>query len=384
MSSGFMDGRNSAMSEVGGVQVEDGQGRRMSDPVRPLDRNFGVGGQLSRHRSFGNLQGGGQRQALHQQRVRGQSGAFLDQPGQQGTQGGYQGINQVSPAGDSGLTKSHNLTVGLQGAMAQSQYAGQTGAYPARGYQAMPAQFQPGYSAANNFNSAYGGQQGPQAGNSQIYNSQQQQQQQQPQGFQSGYNQQHQGYGQQQQQQQQWYPGGQQTYDQNNWSQQQQQQQPQPQQHMGWNTGMNQWSGQQQPNSWSSPRQEGAMYPPQLPPHPQTQPHGKAEAKRGEAGAGKSNVEMQPEAYQRTLEYVQQCQSWSSGPTGAAGAKHKRSPPHSTQDGAVMPPPGPASLAPGAPGANLQDNSSNNMVIGDMTSSMNLLNEENRFLHLMQ
>merc|ERR1719400_297690 len=211
MSSGFMDGRNSAMSEVGGVQVEDGQGRRMSDPVRPLDRNFGVGGQLSRHRSFGNLQGGGQRQALHQQRVRGQSGAFLDQPGQQGAQGGYQGINQ--------------------GAMAQSQYAGQTGAYPARGYQAMPAQFQPGYSAANNFNSAYGGQQGPQAGNSQIYNSLQQQQQQ-PQGFQSGYNQQHQGYGQQQQQQQ-WYPGGQQTYDQNNWSQQQQQQQPQPRQHMG-------------------------------------------------------------------------------------------------------------------------------------------------------
>lgn len=364
MSSGFMDGRNSAMSEVGGAQVEDSQGRRMSDPVRPLDRNFGVGGQLSRHRSFGNLQGGGQRQALHQQRVRGQTGAFLDQPGQQGAQGGYQGINQ--------------------GAMAQSQYPGQTAAYPARGYQAMPAQFQPGYSAATNFNSGYGGQQGAQqAGTNQIYNNQQQQQQQ---GFQPGYNQQHQGYGQQQQQQQQWYPGGQQTYEQNNWSQQQ----PQPQQHMGWNTGMNQWSGQQQPNNWSSPRQEGAMYPPQLPPQAQAQAHGKAEAKRGEAGAGKSNVEMQPEAYQRTLEYVQQCQTWSSSSVMSAdttGAKHKRSPPHSTQDGAVMPPPPPATLAPVAPVApvaNLQDNSSNNMVIGDMTSSMNLLNEENRFLHLMQ
>ena len=44
-----------------------------------------------------------------------------------------------------------------------------------------------------------------------------------------------------------------------------------------------------------------------------------------------------------------------------------------------------AAGAAGAAGAaNLQDNSSNNMVIGDMTSSMNLLNEENRFLHLMQ
>ena len=383
MSSGFMDGRNSAMSEVGAVQVEDGQGRRMSDPVRPLDRNFGVGGQLSRHRSFGNLQGGGQRQALHQQRVRGQAGPFLEGAG------GYQ-VNQVRETG--GRYQANKLTVVLQGGLTQPQYPGQSSAYPARGYQNMPAQFQPGYSA-NNFNSGYGAQQGPQAGNNQIYNNQQQQQQQQQQqGFQPGYNQQHQGYGQQQQQQ--WYPGAQ-GYEQNNWSQQQQQQQPQqpqqPQQHMGWNTGMNQWSGQQQPNSWSSPsRQEGGMYPPQLPPHPQAQPHGKPEPKRGEGGAGKSNVEMQPEAYQRTLEYVQQCQSWSSNSVmspDTTGAKHKRSPPHNTQDGAVMPPPPPASVAPaapGAPGANLQDNSSNNMVIGDMTSSMNLLNEENRFLHLMQ
>ena len=136
------------------------------------------------------------------------------------------------------------------------------------------------------------------------------------------------------------------------------------------------------------------MYPPQLPPHSQAQPHSKAEAKRSDGAGGKSNVEMQPEAYQRTLEYVQQCQSWSSNSVmspDTTGAKHKRSPSHNTtQDGAVMPPPPPASLAPaapgapGAPGANLQDNSSNNMVIGDMTSSMNLLNEENRFLHLMQ
>ncbi len=54
-----------------------GLDRRMSDPVRPLDRNYGVGGQLSRHRSYGNLQGGAApgRMPLHQQRVRGQEGS---------------------------------------------------------------------------------------------------------------------------------------------------------------------------------------------------------------------------------------------------------------------------------------------------------------------
>merc|ERR1719422_1822553 len=78
----YNDGRSSAMSEaMPGVQMEDGQGRRMSDPVRPLDRNFGVGGQMSRHRSFGNLQAGGERQPLHQQRVRGQEGGYSNQNG---------------------------------------------------------------------------------------------------------------------------------------------------------------------------------------------------------------------------------------------------------------------------------------------------------------
>ena len=59
----------------------------MSDPVRPLDRNFGVGGQISRHRSFSNLQGpGAGRTPLHQQQVRGQEG-FMNQ---------QQYVNQVS------------------------------------------------------------------------------------------------------------------------------------------------------------------------------------------------------------------------------------------------------------------------------------------------
>ena len=148
---------------------------------------------------------------------------------------------------------------------------------------------------------------------------------------------------------------------------------------------MSQWSGQQQSNSWAnnmSPRQGAAMYPPSHPPHIPPQSHQKAsDTKRPPGGAGKSNVEMQPEAYQRTLEYVQQCQSWSSNSVmspDSTGAKQKSSsPPHSNSDGAAMPPP------PPAPGANMQDNSTN-MVIGDMTSSINLLNEENRFLHLMQ
>merc|ERR1719461_1587632 len=133
---------------------------------------------------------------------------------------------------------------------------------------------------------------------------------------------------------------------------------------------MNQWSGQQQqPSNWSStmsPR--GGMYPNPnpnpnphpLPPHTNQQSHQKTETKRPGAGAGKSNVEMQPEAYQRTLEYVQQCQSWSSSSVvspDSTAAKQKSSPPH-----------------PAAP-VTVQDNSSN-MVIGDMTSSMNLLNEE--------
>merc|ERR1719166_59841 len=105
----------SVMSESmsSAVQMEDGAGRRMSDPVRPLDRNFGVGGQLSRHRSFGNLQGGGQRQALHQQRVRGQAGPFLEGAG------GYQ-VNQVRETG--GRYQANKLTVVQQGGLTQPQY----------------------------------------------------------------------------------------------------------------------------------------------------------------------------------------------------------------------------------------------------------------------
>lgn len=80
-------GRESAMSQAAGAvdPTADPNGRRMSDPVRPLDRNFGVGGQMSRHRSFGNLQAGGgtTRAPLHNQRVRGQDGGgYMGEPNQ--------------------------------------------------------------------------------------------------------------------------------------------------------------------------------------------------------------------------------------------------------------------------------------------------------------
>ena len=56
------------------MDPSDPNARRSSDPGRPLDRQFGVGGQMSRHRSFGNLGGGEGRTPLHNQRVRGQHG----------------------------------------------------------------------------------------------------------------------------------------------------------------------------------------------------------------------------------------------------------------------------------------------------------------------
>jgi len=82
------------------------------------------------------------------------------------------------------------------------------------------------------------------------------------------------------------------------------------------------------------------------------------------------------------------------------GAKPKRSPAHPGADAQAMPPP--AAMGPGAPVAQMTpqngaapssvmgetakpaQDSSSNMVIADMSSSMNTLMEENRFLHMMQ
>ena len=63
-----IDGRQSAMSDSQPNQQQFGDSapRRASDPVRTLDRNFGVGGQMSRHRSYSQLGGQQQRMPVHQ------------------------------------------------------------------------------------------------------------------------------------------------------------------------------------------------------------------------------------------------------------------------------------------------------------------------------
>lgn len=277
------------------------------------------------------------------------------------------------------LQGMYNNGMPRQGNQQQPQQAHM---YPGGRYGPMAAQYQSGYSG---FNNGYPPQQGANNMASTGYSQQQQQ-------FQPGYNnQQHPGYPQQQQ----WYPNGQ-GYDQSSWNQQQQQ-------HMGWNNGMNQWTGQQ-PSTWSnnmSPRNETStqnMYnnsqqqqQMQPPPAAATAASQQTSApvkdpKTATATGSKTNVEMQPEAYQRTLEYVQSCQSWSNNsvmsPDSSSinGAKSKRSPTHQATEGTAaataMPPP--ASMTPG------QGDNTNNMIIGDMSSSMNLLNEETRFLHMMQ
>ena len=170
------------------------------------------------------------------------------------------------------------------------------------------------------------------------------------------------------------------------WTQQQQQQGQYGQQwnqQQCWGQDQGQWAQGQQ---WSGARAPAApgMYPMQgqQQPVPLKQEAGKL-SKAPATGEG-----MQPETYQRTLEYVQQCQSWSS-PTSvmspdssqgtAIGAKPKVS---SGQDSAAMPPP---SCPPpmGEPSKPVQGGDGN-MVIADMSSSLNTLMEENRYLHMMQ
>lgn len=72
---------------------------------------------------------------------------------------------------------------------------------------------------------------------------------------------------------------------------------------------------------------------------------------------------MRQDSYRRTLEYVQQCRNWS----GTAQV-HEASVSSSTH---------PMSLLQPVP-------ASTNMILNDMTSSLNSLFEENRFLHIMQ
>ena len=312
----------------------DPAGRRMSDPVRPLDRNFGVGGGMSRHRSFGNLQGGGatNRVPIHNQRIRGQDGGYDQQQQQQ--QHMYPGMRMYGAGG------------GMQ--------AG--------------AGYYPGFQAGGGYDQAaaaqYGQQQFPA-----VYNNQQQFNQQQQQ--QCEFN--------QFQQQQHQYPA--------NWEQQHQQ---------SWNMD---WS-------WQARNQAAAAVQP-VPNHQAPAPtagnpppvYNEAVDKVDRRGSGAGAAPS--DAYLRTLQYVKNCQSWANSPESAD--KQKRSPPHPNQ---AMPPPampgmqhGHASMqaAPVMPNGMQQMNSmqpgmpgmmpvkqQDNMILGDMNSSMNALMEENRYLQMLQ
>ena len=198
----------------------------------------------------------------------------------------------------------------------------------------------------------------------------------------------------QQQQQQQWQQQQGQYGQQQAWGQQQ----------MGWGQEQGQqWAGQ---HSWAggaagatSPRAAATAPNPNMYPMvpQQQQPMAKVEAaKRVDAPktAATTGEGMQPETYQRTLEYVQQCQSWSS-PTNpdytgvmspdsssvkGAANKQKSSPGHSGDSQAMPPPSRPPPI--GEPSKPVQEGG--NMVIADMSSSLNTLMEENRYLHMMQ
>ncbi|XP_050691009.1 transcriptional activator cubitus interruptus-like isoform X3 [Eriocheir sinensis] len=133
----------------------------------------------------------------------------------------------------------------------------------------------------------------------------------------------------------------------------------------------------------------------------------------GAAGDTKTNKNfMKPDTYQRTLEYVQQCQSWSStvvkeevtsttdqkpklnpngtvagysGPAAQAGLFPPPPPPpppqQQQQQQASAGPQNPSRFATPLPSALAE---TSNMVINDMTSSLTSLQEENKYLQLIQ
>lgn len=375
---------SSAMSSHPGMESLDGAGRRMSDPVRPLDRNFGVGGQLSRHRSFSNLGGGPGtgRMPLHHQQVRGQEGFPPDQHGQYNNNQMYGNGRQANMYGARG---GYGPNMGQQAA-GQFHYNGQNfngsmGQYPHQGMEGQQG-------AYHGFQGNYGGQQGftqQNCGFNQQFPGQQQQPQQQ------GASPQQQAYGQGwgQQHMPAWGAGG---VDQQTWNGG----------HGNWGSGSPARPGDVPAASMQYPAVEGGQ-----------QHQAPAQAKKTEgkssSATGANAPEMQPETYQRTLEYVQQCQSWSGGeynnvmsPDSSSvkgGAKPKKSPTHPGSDSQTMPPPSAAPAGPMPPVGQIPpthtqtqgmgepakvNSESNNMVIADMSSSLTTLMEENRYLHMMQ
>ncbi|XP_064082766.1 transcriptional activator cubitus interruptus-like isoform X4 [Macrobrachium nipponense] len=133
-----------------------------------------------------------------------------------------------------------------------------------------------------------------------------------------------------------------------------------------------------------------------------------SETKAGETKSvdTKSNCKnfMKPDTYQRTLEYVQQCQSWSStvvkeevtsttdqkpklNPNGTVagytgpGSQGTLNASVTQQPTPQLPPQGTSRFATPLPVALAE---TSNMVINDMTSSLTSLQEENKYLQMMQ
>lgn len=117
---------------------------------------------------------------------------------------------------------------------------------------------------------------------------------------------------------------------------------------------------------------------------------------------------MKPDTYQRTLEYVQQCQSWSSTVVKEEVTSTTDQKPELNPNGTVAGYTGPGSQASVLPQSqstthqqqsNMQGSSTtsrfatplpnaltetSNMVINDMTSSLSSLQEENKYLQMIQ
>lgn len=116
----------------------------------------------------------------------------------------------------------------------------------------------------------------------------------------------------------------------------------------------------------------------------------------GITNAAPAPSNMRPETYQRTLEYVQQCQSWTTGDSVKTAKENK--PPQGTLE-SVKPLETAVPSSRGSPGQDAvssstdhQDQtnvsamimSASNMVVHDMNTSLNSLMQENRFLQMIQ
>lgn len=222
--------------------------RRASDPVRTLDRNFGMDGQLSRHQRRGsynnqiNMGHQQQRVPLHGQRIRGMSGDT------------YFHQQQVMPQTNPSMYPPQRMAAAAAGGNGSFPTPNQGNQFPPPAYNNNQMQ-QPNYPGWQN-NQCVGQQQSGQNP-----------------GFQANFP---------------GYPQAQQPSSNNNFAE--------------YNNG--QWPGNAQWNGWN-PGTAATGTAPQ-------QPAGV----KGAPNANPANVgpscDNSSNSYQRTFDYVQQCQSWTA------------------------------------------------------------------------